>query len=227
MAAKRQIFISGRGKAAPYAALQKPDYGNDQFPQPRGEYKVNLIMSKEDAAQDIKRITKIYDESYKEFVADHKANPPKVQPGKRPIEVRQGDLPFFDNGDGTVTFKFKCYASFVDKKSGETREITVRVADSKGKTMQVVPNISGGSVLKVRYSVFPYKWNATVGASVKLQLEGAMLIELVEFGGGDDDWGDEVEDGGYVADETSQREEWEQEDQGHAGEDIPDAGDDF
>lgn len=226
MAAKRQIFISAKGIAAPYAAIQKPDFGNDQFPQPRGEYKVNLIVPKADAKADMARITKIYNESYKEFVAEHEANPPKVQPGKRPVPVRQGDLPFFDNGDGTVTFKFKCYASFEDKKTGEKREITLRVADSKGKNMSVVPAISGGSTLKLRYSIFPYKWNTAVGASVKLQLEGVMLIDLVEFGGGGDDWGDEVEDGGYVAEETTEREQWE-EPSGHAAEEIPDHDDDF
>lgn len=226
MAAKKQIFISAKGKAAPYCSIQKPDYGNDQFPQPRGEYKVNLIVPIKDAQADIKRITKIYDESYAEFLAEHEANPPKVQPGKRPVPVRQGELPFFEDGNGNVVFKLKCYASFKNKQD-EMQEINLRVADSRGKTMEVVPAISGGSTLKVRYSVFPYKWNTAVGASVKLQLEGVMLIDLVEFGGGGDDWGDAVEDGGFVADETVQREEWHEEDQGHAGEDIPDADDDF
>jgi hypothetical protein len=224
MAAKRQVFITAKGIAAPYAALQKPDFGTKEFPQPRGEYKVNLIVPLKEAKADMERITKLYDSSYAEFVAEHEANPPKVAAGKRPVPVRQGDLPFFDNGDGTVTFKFKCYASF--EKDGEKKEITIRVADSRGKTMSVVPNISGGSTLKIRYSMFPYKWNTAVGASVKLQLEGAMLIDLVEFGGGDDDWGD-VEEGGYVADETKQKAEWDEEPSGHASEEVPDADDDF
>lgn len=223
--AKRQVFISAKGIAAPYVNLQKPDFGSKDFPQPRGEYKVNLIVPKAAAAADMARITKIYNDSYAEFVAEHEANPPKVAAGKRPVPVRQGDLPFFDNGDGTVTLKFKCYASF--EKDGEKKEINVKVADSSGKTMSVVPAISGGSELKIRYSIFPYKWNTAVGASVKLQLEGAMLINLVEFGGGDDEWGDAVEEGGYVADETTQKAEWDEPDMGHAGEDVPDADDDF
>lgn len=228
MAAKRVVFISAKGIAAPYASLHKPDYGTKEFPQPRGEFKVNLIVNKKDAAADMKRITKIYEESYKAFVEEHEANPPKVAAGKRPIPVRQGDLPFFDNGDGTVTFKFKCYASYEDSKSGDKKDIAMRIADSRGKTMQVVPAISGGSELKIRYSVFPYKWNTAVGASVKLQLEGAMLLKLVEFGGGDDDWGDAVEEDGYVADETKEKAEWdEDESRGHAEEEIPAADDDF
>lgn len=226
MSAKRQVFISAKGLAAPYASIQKPDYGTKDFPQPRGEYKVNLIVPIKEAQADIKRITKLYEESYAEFLADHEANPPKVAAGKRPVPVRQGELPFFEDGKGNVVFKFKGYASWKNPKTDEMQDITLRVADSKGKTMTVVPAISGGSTLKIRYSMFPYKWNTAVGASVKLQLEGVMLIDLVEFGGGDDDWGDAVEEGGFVADETTQREEW-NDDQGHAGEEIPDADDDF
>lgn len=227
MAAKRQIFISAKGKAAPYCSIQKPDFGNDQFPQPRGEYKVKLIVPLKDAQADMKRITKLYDESYAEFLAEHKANPPKVAAGKKPVPVRQGDLPFFEDGEGNVIFNFKGYASYVDQKTGDKKEITLRVADSKGKNMTVVPNISGGSTLKLRYSMFPYKWNTAVGASVKLQLEGVMLIDLVEFGaGGDDDWGDAADGEGYVAEETQEREQWD-ESRGHAEEDVPSADDDF
>lgn len=227
-AAKRKIFISAKGKAAPYCSIQKPDYGNDQFPQPRGEYKVKLIVPLAQAKADMDRIRKLADESYAEFLADHKANPPKVAPGKKPVPVRQGDLPFFEDGEGNVIFNFKGYASYTDAKTGDVREITLKVADSTGKNMSVVPNISGGSTLKLRYSMFPYKWNTAVGASVKLQLEGVMLIDLVEFGGagGDDDWGD-AEEGGYVAEETTERREWEEESRGHAEEEIPDADDDF
>lgn len=230
MAAKRVVFISAKGKAAPYCAIQKPDYGTDEFPQPRGEYKVNLVVPKAEAQADIKRITKIYEDSYAAFLEEHEANPPKVAPGKRPVPVRQGELPFFDDGNGNVVFKMKGYASYKCQKTGDMKDINLGVADSKGKRMSVVPNISGGSTLKLRYSVFPYKWNTAVGASVKLQLEGVMLIDLVEFGaGGDDDWGDAVEEGGFVADETREREQWDDsaQDQGHAGEVIPDADDDF
>lgn len=224
MAAKKVLFTTPIGIAAPYAALQKPDYGSAEFPQPRGEYKVNLIVPLDKAAPLMAKLQKIADDSYAEMLADHKANPPKVQPGKKPVQPRQGDMPWFEDGNGNVVFKFKCYASY--EKDGEKRDINIKVADSRGKKIEVVPNISGGSELKVRFSVFPYKWNPTVGASVKLQLDGVMLIKLVEFGGGDDDWGDEVVEGGYE-DDSYDREGF---DQGHDGEpedDTPAADDDF
>lgn len=229
MATKRTVYVSAKGKAAPYCSIQRPDFGTDEFPQPRGEYKVNLIVPKAEAQADIKRINKIYEDSYAEFLEEHEANPPKVAPGKRPVPVRQGELPYFDDGNGNIVFKMKGYASYKCQKTGEMKDIALRVADSTGKTIAAVPAVSGGSTLRLRYSIFPYKWNTAVGASVKLQLEGVMLIELVEFGGGsDDDWGDAVEEGGYVAEETSQRAEWsESPSQGHASESIPNADDDF
>ncbi|MRU27422.1 hypothetical protein, partial [Xylella fastidiosa] len=82
------------------------------------------------------------------------------------------------------------------KKTKETKHINLVVVDSKGKKIQEVPIIGGGSKLKVKYSLVPYKWNTAVGASVKLQLESVMLVELATFGGGgEDEWADEVEDG--------------------------------
>lgn len=225
-AAKKQLFTTPLGIAAPYASLHKPDFGNDQFPQPRGEYKVNLIVPLKLGAPMIAKLQKIADDSYAEMVAENKANPPKVAAGKRPVPVRQGDMPWFEDGNGNVVFKFKCYASY--EKDGEKREINLKVADSRGKKMDVVPNISGGSELKVRFSVFPYKWNTAVGASIKLQLDGVMLVKLVEFGGGsDDDWADEVVEGGFEADENSvgdfNEPDYSEEEQGPA----PAADDDF
>lgn len=227
-AQKKVLFVSPLGIAAPYVSLQKPDYGNDEFPQPRGEHKVNLIVPKKDAAPLIKKLTKIADDAYAEMVAENEANPPKVAAGKRPIPVRQGDMPWFEDGQGNVIFKFKCYASYVDKKTNETRAINLKVADARGKKIDVVPNISGGSELKVRFSVFPYKWNTAVGASIKLQMDGVMLVKLVEFGGGDEGgWDGEEVDGGYVDDsydeqgfrETPEEREEEEAEQGPASDD--------
>ena len=81
--------------------------------------------------------------------------------------------------------------------------------------------------MKIRFSLVPYGWSAVAGASVKLQLEGVMLVELATFGGGEDDWADEAVEGGYEADEPRSRkpqedpEDWsgEEEDEGEAEED--------
>ncbi|AEJ81482.1 ssDNA binding protein [Erwinia phage vB_EamP-L1] len=221
--AKRKILVSALGTAEPYCYLQKPDYGHGDFKNERGVYKVSLTCPIDDpkAVQMMNLITETAEADYAERLAAHEENPPQVARGKKPLLPYQGDLPFFDNGDGTVTFNFKCYGSFTDKKTGENRPIELAVVDAKGVRIRQVPAISGGSKLKLKFSLIPYGWSQVAGASVKLQLEGVMLIDLVEFGGGGgDDWGDETIEGGYVA-SSDQRQAAPQGDSWNANEGEP------
>ncbi len=225
----KKVFTSGLGTAEPYAYLSKPDYGNEErgFGNPRGVYKVDLTLSNKDPRCQamVDEIVSIHEEAYAAAKEEYETNPPPVQRGKKPLLPYEGDLPFFDNGDGTTTFKFKCYASFQDKKTKETRHINLVVVDAKGKKIQEVPIIGGGSKLKVKYKCIPYKWNTAVGASVKLQLESVMLVELATFGGGGDDWSDETEEGGYEASESRaprNEEEWSEDDHEETVEDDED-----
>ncbi|QOC57829.1 putative single-stranded DNA-binding protein [Erwinia phage pEp_SNUABM_12] len=208
---KRKVLISALGVAEPYCYLQKPDYGHGDFKNERGTYKVSLTISNDDprCQQMIDEIVEAHEADYAARLEEYEANPPKVVKGKKPLKPYVGDMPFIDNEDGTTTFNFKCYGNFTDKKTGENRPIELKVVDSRGKRIHEVPAISGGSELKIRYSLFPYGWSAVAGASVKLQLEGVMLVKLVEFGGGDDDWGDEVVDDedGYIASNQKPREQ--------------------
>ncbi|AXG66371.1 putative ssDNA-binding protein [Dickeya phage vB_DsoP_JA10] len=208
---KRKVLISALGVAEPYCYLQKPDYGHGDFKNERGTYKVSLTISNDDprCQQMIDEIVEAHEADYAARLEEYEANPPKVVKGKKPLKPYVGDMPFIDNEDGTTTFNFKCYGNFTDKKTGENRPIELKVVDSRGKRIHDVPAISGGSELKIRYSLFPYGWSAVAGASVKLQLEGVMLVKLVEFGGGDDDWGDEVVDDedGYIASNQKPREQ--------------------
>lgn len=230
---KKEFFFTPRGKAEPYCSLQKPDYGNPEkgFGNPRGVYKVNLTMSSRDAQPMIDRIVKAHEANWAE-IQDAWANggeaaaKAKLQRGKKLLEPYEGDLPFFVNDDGTVTFKFSGYASYIDKNTNESKDIVLKVVDAKGKRIDAVPAISGGSELKVRYSQFAYTFGAVVGASVKLQLDSVMLLKLVEYAAGGDDWADETEEG-YVAPERE--ESWDEHDgpSGHAAEDVPDAASDF
>ncbi|MFY1052740.1 hypothetical protein ACOQNP_14095 [Ectopseudomonas khazarica] len=59
---------------------------------------------------------------------------------------------------------------------------------------------------------------------MKLQLEGFMLTKLVEFAGGQDDWGGQEEDGYVAGDEPPRRgeEDWGQQEsqEGQADDDV-------
>ena len=188
---QKEIFFTPIGTVEPDCYIAKPDYGRDHFVSDRGKYKVYLTLENTEAQPLIDRIVKIHEADYAKRVAEFKKNPPKMPSGKKPLQPYQGDLPFIDNGYGTVTFKFVGWASY--EKDKELIPIPLRVVDAKGKAIAAVPNISGGSEGKVRFSIVPYGWNPTVGASVKLQLEGFMLTKLVEFGDGQGDWSGQEE----------------------------------
>ena len=204
---KRVVLTSTAGIAEPYCYLAKPDYGKDDFKNERGVYKVSLTCDNDNPRTQkmIDEIIACHEADYEARLAEYEANPPKPVKGKKPPKAPYvGDMPFMDNEDGTTTFTFKCYGSYLDKKSGESKAIVPVIVDSKGKVIRGDrPAISGGSKLKIKYTLYPYPWSAVAGASVKLQLDSIMLIDLVEFGGSNEEWGDEVEEGGYVADNST------------------------
>lgn len=234
---KKVFLFTPRGTVEPYCALQKPDYGNEEkgFGNPRGVWKVNLTVPSRDAQPLIDKIVECHEKNYAQILKDWKgggeaAAKAKLGRGKTLLEPYEGQLPFFENDDGTVTFKLAGYASYLDKKTGENKAIDLRVVDSKGKRIDNVPAIAGGSEGKARFSLFPYGFSNVAGASVKLQLDSFMLLLLKEFQAGADDWADEQEDG-FVAEDQGER-DWsshEQEDgpRGHAAEEIPDEDDPF
>jgi hypothetical protein len=205
MSIKKDHHFTPRGIAEPNCAIQKPDYGNTDkgFGNPRGEYKVNLTIQPREAQPLIDKIVKAHEANYAALVRQFEKDEPslraKLQKGKELLDPYEGDMPFFENDDGTVTFKIKGYASFIDSKTQESKPIVLKVVDAKGKRIENVPPISGGSELKVRFSLFPYGWSNMAGASVKLQIDSVMLINLVESASddGDDGWGSEVVEGGY------------------------------
>lgn len=221
---RKEIFTTPKGIAEPYCSLQKPDYGNPEkgFGNPRGLWKVDLTVPSRVAQPLIDKIVEAHEANYKKLLADYEKNPPVVPRGKKHLLPYEGDMPFVDNGDGTVTFKIKGYASYIDKTTQENKAIPLKVVDSKGKRIDNVPAIAGGSELKVKFTLFPYGWTAVAGASVKLQIDSVMLLNLKEFDGGND-WADDVEEGGYSADDSSEWEEGEDTgSRGHVDEEIPD-----
>lgn len=207
---KKEILFSPIGTVEPYAYITKPDFGRGDFASERGKYKLSLTMPGKAAQPHIKKIVEAHEADYAARVAEFEKKRPellkKLPRGKKLLEPYVGELPYFENEDGTVTFKFVSWASY--EKEGETIPLPLKIVDARGNRIHKVPNISGGSEGKARFTIEPYGWNASVGCSVKLQLAGFMLTKLVEFGGGEDDWGGQEEDG-YVADESqgSSREE--------------------
>jgi hypothetical protein len=196
---KKPFYITPQGVAEAGCAIQKPDYGDPEkgFGNPRGEYRVNLTIPSRAARPLIKQIVKVHEANYKALVAEYKKSPPTTYPGKKVLEPYEGDMPFYESGDGTVTFKFKRYAWHIDKNTQESKSLPLEFVDSRGTPIVNVPAIAGGSELKLKFSLFPYGWSHVAGSSVKLQLLGVMLVKLVEAETEGDGWANEIVKGGY------------------------------
>lgn len=168
MAEKKKAarFVSPKGIAS-YPYLTKPD---TKF-NPDGEYKVSLSVAGDAASKAIDFLL----EQHEAAVAKAK----KENAGKR---VKESELPFIENDDGTVTFKFKLKAK-VTPKNGDTFEQKPALFDAKGKPLTGETKVGGGSVVKVSYEVVPY-YTAIAGAGVSLRLKAVQIIELKEYSGG-------------------------------------------
>lgn len=168
-----------------YPALDKPDYGNEQFPKPDGEYKVQLILSREAAEPLIAKLQPIYNKA----IADGEAEfgKLKVEQRKKLKELKANDLfsPEYDKETeeetGNVIFKFTMQASGKNKK-GEPWSRKPAVFDAKGKPMLKVPQIWGGTEGKVSFEASPYFIPGTGAAGLKLRLQAVQIIDLVSGG---------------------------------------------
>ena len=178
MAIQKEIITTETGVAL-YPWLTKPDTKYSE----EGEYKVNLILSKENAAPIIKTIVGVFEDNYKEQL--------KIQKKQTLVKA----VPPFseeldDNGKptGNIIFKFKSKAAYKPA-----------IFDAKGNPL-IDPPIWGGSEIKVNAVLYPYN-SPMQGAGVSLKIRAVQVIALVEgsegasrFGFGETD-GYNVKDG--------------------------------
>lgn len=200
---KKALYFTPRGILTADCAIHEPDYGNPElgFGNPRGEYIANLTIPLPEAQPLIDEIVAVHRANYKalsdEFIKNRPALIASLPNSRKPLEPYEGDMPFFQNKDGTVTFRIKRYASYIDKNTQKSIPLPLEVVDSRSKLMVNVPAIAGGSEIKAKFSMFPYGWSQVAGASVKLQLEGVMLVALVKPRPDDGGWANEIVEGGY------------------------------
>jgi len=163
---------------AKYCWLNKPDTKFNS----EGEYKVTLVLDKEDSEPVIEKI--------EEVLSDHLEDI-KMSGNKK---VKKGPLPYAEEEDdegnptGNVEFKFKTKATIKPK---------IPMFDSKGTPMSGV-NVWAGSKIKVNSLLYPYL--APIGAGISLKLNAVQVLDLVQGGGGTEGFGFEEEDG-YVLQE--------------------------
>ena len=175
MAQQPNVFTTPKGIAL-YPWLSTPDTKFNE----EGEYKVNLVLSKEAAQPIINQINEAFSENLKEEMKKH--------PGK---ELKTANPPYHDELDdagqptGNVIFRFKSKAIYKPA-----------IFDAKGGVV-VDSNIWAGSEIRVNASIAPY-YTSMVGAGVALRLRAVQIITLVEGSQGAADRFGFEETAGYV-----------------------------
>lgn len=191
-----------------FPAIVTPDYGNDQFPKPNGEFKVQLILGPKEAAILAKELQPLHDQAVEE--GREKFAGLKVEQRKKLGDLKITPL-FEDEYDketeeptGNKIFKFGTAASGVNKKTGEPWKRHIVVYDAQGNVIKKPPQIWGGTVGKVGYECSPYFVPGQGMAGLKLYLAAVQIIELVSGGGGDASQFGFGKEEGYVAQEDEQ-----------------------
>lgn len=197
-------FVTPKGTYR-YPSLTKPDYGNEQFPKPAGEYKVQLILTEAEAQPLIEKLQPLYDAAISE--GKEKFKELKVEQRKKLGALKENDLyateydQETEDPTGNVIFKFAMIASGINKKDGSKWERKPAVFDAKGKPIKDV-SIWGGTQGKVAFEAVPYFIPGTGAAGLKLRLKAAQIIELVSGGGAGSGAYGFGEEEGYEAEDT-------------------------
>lgn len=157
MAQQPITFTTPKG-IAQYPWLSKPD---TKFSED-GEYKVSLILSKEEAIPILKQINEVFAEN---VAAESKKNGGKDIKKAPPPYMEQLDE--LGNSTGKVILKFKSKVAYKPA-----------IFDAKGIPM-IDSNIWGGSEIKVNGSIAPY-YTPLIGAGVALRLRAVQVIQYVD-----------------------------------------------
>lgn len=101
---------------------------------------------------------------------------------------------------GTLIFKFKRNAKVTSKKTGKTYTFSVKVFDTKNRSMKGVP-VGNGSIVRVIAGLRPYFIPKDAEVGVTLDLNQVQVRELETYSEGAASGFDELEDG-YEFDEA-------------------------
>jgi hypothetical protein len=210
---KSEKFTTPAGEAA-WPFLSKPSFHFSEL----GDYKVDLILSEEEASELIEMLKEKTDELYKSRIEEMK----KSADGKTKAKAKNLSKyfpfgpEFDDDGEetGRVVIKFKRKASYKDKKTSEVKTITIPIFDAKGVLIKSELKMGNGSIVKVCYlmSDFYNPKDNQVGYSLKIM--AVQLLKLVEFGAsasaygfGEEDEGFDAEAGGFAGEDHSTEDE--------------------
>jgi hypothetical protein len=174
MAQQNVTFTTPKGEAQ-YPWLSQPD---TKFSE-EGEYKVNLILPKQEAIPILKQINEVFANNVEAEIKKAKGKEIKKAPPPYMEELDEAGQP-----TGNVILRFKSKAAYKPA-----------IFDSKGMPMPE-SNIWGGSIIKVNGTIAPY-YTSLIGAGVALRLRAVQVIDYVQGNNSANRFGFDEEDG-YV-----------------------------
>lgn len=151
---------------AKYPWVTQPDY---KF-NPDGLYHTELIVPKDKAEE---HINNIKDVIAKEVQKHHQNKPDDIS------TIKRAPLPYTENADDTVTFKFKMKASGINSKTKQPFTQKPNIVDGELNPFPEDKNIFGGSMIRVNYEPVGYNVSGT-GVGCTLRLKTVQVIKHVD-----------------------------------------------
>ncbi len=200
---KRTRYTSPKGEAL-FASVVNVDYGTEQYPNPKGGYKLTLAL--ESAAADKLRGMLVEEIDMARNIAEDKFR--ELKPATR---KKLGNMTFnelgveeYDKDDqptGRILFRFKTSA-FYEKRDGTKMQRKVPLFDSMMQPVLLKEEPGNGSLVRVAFTCAPYFVEGQGAGGLSLYLDAVQIIKLNLFGGrsaSDYGFGEEDVDGGFNA----------------------------
>ena len=202
--AKKKTIVTPAGEAQwPYLCEPDTKFNED------GVYRVDLILPREDAEPIIAEAQELIDALYKETLADLKKGDGKAKAKAKVLTTKDPFEPHYDeegNETDNVVLKFKTKAKIKDRKTGQLKDKKVPLYDGKKKLIKTKINVGPGSVVRVNATPSPWYIPKDNCVGCTFYLNGAQILELVEYGRSAESMGFD-EEGDFDAHDVAQDEE--------------------
>ena len=200
---KRTRYTSPKGEAL-FASVVNVDYGTEQYPNPKGGYKLTLAL--ESAAADKLRGMLVEEIDMARNIAEDKFQELKPATRKKLGSMTFNELGVeeYDKDDqptGRILFRFKTSA-FYEKRDGTKMQRKVPLFDSMMQPVLHKEEPGNGSLVRVAFTCAPYFVEGQGAGGLSLYLDAVQIIKLNLFGGrsaSDYGFGEEDVDGGFNA----------------------------
>lgn len=200
---KRTRYTSPKGEAL-FASVVNVDYGTEQYPNPKGGYKLTLALESATAdklrgmlAEEIETARSMAEDKFQELKPATRKKLGSMTFNELGVEEYDKD----DQPTGRILFRFKTSA-FYEKRDGTKMQRKVPLFDSMMQPVLLKEEPGNGSLVRVAFTCAPYFVEGQGAGGLSLYLDAVQTIKLNLFGGrsaSDYGFGEEDVDGGFNA----------------------------